>query len=78
MNAIVVDFIAIDGRPVSRCALVSLEGYVFVEGLETSAGFETIYDYVQMACLSSLEGREYLGRAEPYSNSECFTLYTRE
>src|SRR5579859_1437013 len=67
VETILSDFIAIDGRPVTRCVLVSLDERVFIEGFETRAAFETIYDYVQMACLSSLEGREYLGRAEPYS-----------
>ena len=66
MNTILADFMAVDGHPVTRCALVSLEGHVLVEGLQNRAGFETIYDYVQMACLSLLEGREHLGRAEPY------------
>jgi hypothetical protein len=78
VNAILADFMAVDGRLVTRCVLVSLEGRVFVEGVETGAAFETIYDYVQIACLSSLEGREYLGRAEPYSNSECFALIARQ
>ncbi len=78
VNTIVTDFIAVDGRPVNQCVLLSLDDHVFVEGFETCAAFETIYDYVQMACLSSLEGREYLGPAEPYCNSECFALYARQ
>lgn len=57
---------------------MTLEGRVFVEGLGDPTAFETIYDHAQMACLSSLETREYLGRAEPYSNSECFALYARQ
>jgi hypothetical protein len=58
--------------------LLIQEGRVLVEGLDEPAAFETIYDHAQMACLSSLETREYLGRAEPYSNSECFALYARQ
>jgi len=64
VNTILADFIAVDGRPVNQCTLVSLDGRMFLEGPDIRAGFETIYDYIQMACLSSLEGREYLG-SEP-------------
>jgi hypothetical protein len=78
METILSEFITIDSRPVIRCILLSLDERVLIEGFETRAAFETIYDYVQMACLSSLEGREYLGRAEPYCNSECFALYARQ
>jgi hypothetical protein len=78
VNTILADFIAVDDRPVDRWTLVILEGRVFVEGLGDPTAFETIYDHAQMACLSSLETREYLGRAEPYSNSECFALYARQ
>ena len=78
VHAILADFIAVDGRPVTRWVIIGLEGRVLVEGLETRTAFDTIYDHAQMACLSSLERREYLGRAEPYSNSECFALYARQ
>jgi hypothetical protein len=78
VNTILADFIAVDDRPVDRWTLVILQGRVFVEGLGDPTAFETIYDHAQMACLSSLETREYLGRAEPYSNSECFALYARQ
>lgn len=78
VSTILADFIGVDGNPVPRCTLVVLEGRVFVDGFGDRADFETIYDYAQMACLSSLEGREHLGRAEPYSNAECFALYARQ
>jgi len=52
---------------------------VFIEGFrDDRSEFETIADHVQIGCLSALEGREYLGAAEPYSNSECFGLYARQ
>jgi hypothetical protein len=79
VSAILTNFIGVDDRPVSRCTLVSVEGRVLIEGLVTPAAVsQTIYDHVQMACLSSLEGREYLGPSEPYCNSECFALYGRQ
>ncbi len=78
VNAILADFIGVDGLSVTRCALVSLQDHPFVEGYGDATDFETLYDHVQMACLSSLEGREYLGRAEPYGNSECFAMYSRQ
>jgi len=78
VNTILADFIAVDGRPVDRCTLVSLDDRVFVEAWGDPTAFEAIYDHVQMACLSSLAEREYLGAAEPYSNSECFGLFARQ
>ncbi|MGO9605120.1 MAG: hypothetical protein ACLQAT_17325 [Candidatus Binataceae bacterium] len=78
VNTILADFIGVDGNPVTRCVLVSLAGRVLVEGLGTRAAFDAIHDHIQIACLSSLDGREYIGRAEPYSNSGCFALYTRQ
>ncbi len=57
------DFIAIDGRPVTRCVLVSLDERVFIEGFETRAAFETIYDYVQMAYRRSKGGNTLGGRS---------------
>jgi hypothetical protein len=79
VRTILADFIEVDRRTVTRCTLVSLEGRVFIEGFRNDRSeFETIEDHVQIACLSALEGREYLGAAEPYSNSECFGLYARQ
>lgn len=37
-KAILADFIAIDGRPVARCVLVSFDDHVFVEGFDTRGG----------------------------------------
>lgn len=78
VNTILADFIAVNDCPVDRCTLVSLDGRMFVEAWGDPTGFEAIYDHVQMACLSSLAEREYLGAAEPYSNSECFALFARQ
>ena len=41
------------------------------------AGIRSDKDARDVTRLSALEGREYLGRAEPCRNSECFALYAR-
>lgn len=66
VKTILADGIYVHGRPVNQCTLVSLQARLFIEGWDNRAAFETIYDHAQMACLSSLEGRDYLRRAELY------------
>lgn len=77
VSRILDGFIGATGNPVDSCALVGINGKVLMDGYPSSSKFETVFDHVQMACLSSLEGREYCGPSEPYSNSECFALFSR-
>ncbi len=78
VNTILADFIYVNGRPIDRCTLITLENRLLIEGWDNPNAFETTYGHAQMACLSSLEGRDYFGSAEPYSNAECFALYSRQ
>jgi hypothetical protein len=77
VSTVLDSFIGVTGNLVDRCTLVGLNGQALIEGYTPPPAFETIFDYVQMACFSSLERREYCGPPEPYSNSECFALITR-
>jgi hypothetical protein len=77
VSTILDSFIGVTGDPMDRCTVVTLHGQVLMEGYTPPTAFETIFDHIQMACLSSLEQREFCGPSEPYSNSECFALFTR-
>lgn len=71
------DFIGITGQPVEKFAVVSLHNHILLDYLVDPADAAAIRDYVDIACLSGLSDREFLGRAEPYCNSDCFLLYER-
>jgi hypothetical protein len=78
IQTVLSHFLDLDGRPIPHCTLVSLDGRLLLDGFVTLAEFQAVYDHVQLACLSALEGREYPGPAEPYCNSECFALFMRQ
>ncbi|MGH9343652.1 MAG: hypothetical protein ACRD19_07825, partial [Terriglobia bacterium] len=71
------DFIGITGQPVEKFAVVSLHNHILLDYLVDPADAAAIRDYVDIACLSGLSDREFLGRAEPYCNSDSFLLYER-
>ncbi|MDO8432457.1 MAG: hypothetical protein Q7S58_08625 [Candidatus Binatus sp.] len=77
VKSVLSDFIGITGQPVANFAVVSLRSHILLDYLVDPADAATIRDYIDIACLSGLSGREFLGRAEPYCNSDCFLLYER-
>ena len=76
--AILDDFIGIDGNPISNCSLVSIGGKLLLEDYPEAGKIETLSDYVELACVVCLSGRELLTTAEPYCNSDCFSAYQRQ
>ncbi len=72
------DFIGIDGNPISNCSLVSVGGKILLEDYLEAGKIETLRDHVELACLVCLSGRELLTTAEPYCNSDCFSVYQRQ
>jgi hypothetical protein len=77
IRSVLSDFIDITGQPVEKFAVVSLHNHILLDYLVDPADAAAIRDYVDIACLSGLSDREFLGRAEPYCNSDCFLLYER-
>ena len=77
VKSVLSDFIGITGQPVEKFAVVSLHNHILLDYLVDPADAAAIRDYVDIACLSGLSDREFLGRAEPYCNSDCFLLYER-
>jgi hypothetical protein len=77
VRSVLSDFIGITGQPVEKFAVVSLHNHILLDYLVDPADAAAIRDYVDIACLSALSDREFLGRAEPYCNSDCFLLYER-
>jgi hypothetical protein len=71
------DFVGITGQPVGKFAVVSLRNKILLDYLLDPVDVAAIRDYVDIACLSGLSDREFLGRAEPYCNSDCFLSYER-
>ncbi len=56
---------------------MSLHNQILHDYFVDPADVAAIRDYIDIACLSGLSDREFLGRAEPYCNSDCFLLYER-
>ena len=56
---------------------MSLHNHILLDYFVDPADVVAIRDYIDIACLSGLAGREFLGRAQPYCNSDCFLLYER-
>ncbi|MGH7780833.1 MAG: hypothetical protein ACREQR_13510 [Candidatus Binataceae bacterium] len=77
VRSVLSDFIGITGQPVKNFAVVSLHNDILLDYLVDPADVAAIRDYIDIACLSALSDREFLGRAEPYCNSDCFLLYER-
>lgn len=77
VKSVLSDFIGITGQPVGNFAVVSLRGHILLDYLVDPEDVSAIRDYIDIACLSGLSGREFLGRAEPYCNADCFLLYER-
>jgi hypothetical protein len=77
VKSVLSDFIGITGQPVENFAVVSLHNQILLDYLVDPADVAAIRDYIDIACLSGLSDREFLGRAQPYCNSDCFLLYER-
>jgi hypothetical protein len=77
VRSVLSDFIGITGQPVEKFAVVSLHNHILLDYLVDPADAAAIRDYIDIACLSGLSDREFLGRAEPYCNSDCFLYYER-
>jgi hypothetical protein len=75
--SILGDFVGIDDKPITECALLTLRGRLLLEDYPVPGDLEDIADHVHFACLASLSARDFLGRAEPYCNADCFALYVR-
>jgi hypothetical protein len=76
IRSISEDFIAIDGEPVSEFTVLSLENTCLREDFDASG--PVFAEFVDLIRLASLSARDYFfGRADPYSNSTCFALYSR-
>jgi hypothetical protein len=71
------DFVSITGQPVGKFAVVSVRNNILLDYLLDPVDVAAIRDYIDIACLSGLSDREFLGRGEPYCNSDCFLLYER-
>lgn len=71
------DFVGITGQPVEKFAVVGLRNNILLDYLLDPVDVAAIRDYVDIACLSALCGREFFGRGEPYCNSNCLLLYER-
>jgi hypothetical protein len=77
VRSVLSDFIGITGQPVEKFAVVSLHNHILLDYFVDPADVVAIRDYIDIACLSGLSDREFLGRAEPYCNSDCFLYYER-
>jgi hypothetical protein len=77
VKLVLSDFVGITGQPVEKFAVVSLRNNILLDYLLDRVDVAAIRDYVDIACLSALCGREFFGRGEPYCNSNCFLLYER-
>jgi hypothetical protein len=75
IRSISEDFIAIDGKPVSEFTVLSFENTCLREDFDASG--PVFAEFVDLIRLASLSARDYFGRADPYSNSTCFALYSR-
>lgn len=75
IGSISEDFIAIDGTPVSEFTVLSFENKCLREDFDGSG--PVFVEFVDLIRLASLSTRDYFGRADPYSNSTCFALYSR-
>jgi hypothetical protein len=71
------DFIVVTGQPVENFTIVGLHNDILLDYFVNPADVARIRDYIDIACLSGLSEREFLGRTEPYCNSDCFLLYER-
>jgi hypothetical protein len=71
------DFVGITGQPVQKFTVVTLRNNILLDYLVDPVDVAAIRDYIDIACLSGLCGREFFGRGEPYCNSNCFLLYER-
>jgi hypothetical protein len=71
------DFVGITGQPVEKFAVVSLRNNILLDYLVDSVDVAAIRDFIDIACVSGLCGREFFGRGEPYCNSNSFLLYER-
>jgi hypothetical protein len=77
VRSVLSDFIVVTAQPVENFAIVSLHNHILLDYFADPADVAKIRDYIDIACLSGLSEREFLGRAEPYCNSDCFLLYER-
>ncbi len=77
VGSVLSDFIGITGQPVEKFAVASLHDHILLDYLVDPVDVVAIRDYIDIACLSGLSDREFLGRAEPYCNSDCFLYYER-
>ena len=77
VKSVLSDFIGIIGQPVQKFAVVSLHNHILLDYFVDPADFAAIRDYIDIACLSGLSDREFLGRAQPYCNADCFSHYER-
>jgi hypothetical protein len=77
VKLVLSDFVGISGQPVGKFAIVSLRNAILLDYLLDPVDVAAIRDYIDIACLSGLSDREFLGPAEPYCNSDCFLLYER-
>ena len=77
VTSVLSDFIGITGQPVKNFAVVSLHNHILLDYFVDPADVAAIRDCIDIACLSGLSDREFLGRAQPYCNSDCFQLYER-
>jgi hypothetical protein len=71
------DFVGITGQPIEKFAVVSLRNNILLDYLMNPMDVAAIRDYIDIACLSGICGREFFGRGEPYCNSNCFLYYER-
>ena len=71
------DFVGINDKPITQCTLLRLRGRLLLEDYPALGDIEDIAEHVHFACLASLSARNFLGRAEPYCNADCFALYIR-
>ena len=76
--AVLDDFVGVDGSPISVCSLVSVGDRLLLEDYPGAREVETLRDHVDLACVACLSGRELLSTAEPYCNSDCFSVYERQ
>jgi hypothetical protein len=75
--SILGDFIGINDKPITECTLLRLRGRLLLEDNSVLGDIEDIAEHVHFACLASLSARNFLGRAEPYCNADCFAFYAR-
>jgi hypothetical protein len=77
VRSVLSDFIDITGQPVAKFAVISVHNHILLDYFVEPADVVAIRDYIDIACLSGLSDREFLGRAQPYCNSDCFLYYER-